>query len=803
MNLELRLAALSKLIDVISTEADNQLDLEFVKVRQVLQQSVVFDELMAALKTLQVLAPRFHAATVPLAADFARAIGSKSLTHGEGSVSASLSRYQTASVLIRETIEAVERIRYVQTEDALDFFLELSNSDDSEILNDTQRAINRMAEFDIGIFYDLKRGPEPQVRIVNHLSKLPPEKLASYCGVILHTLASVLSSAMQGTSSTYDRVVISRGTITSSYGVAEMRADAIALLKKMYFLSNSVGYRKSTLRSMLAATRREAGPVNDDTQKMFVRDALEVATFFQSLIATEAMPLLQVIEHDAYWQFYFHASSSEVESAGLTIRDTLAAHSEYQIYKLLIGFEGIFGKWEDLKRSESAWDYTDNHRHAAAKQFVSEINAETIDQWRKRILEFSKTESDDLATFPVYYQFLQGIGREHPAFAFELVTEHEDVMRPFLIALVRGLWNSSYLEEIEVVVDTWIKQSKHLISIAKSLFDSEPSLLPVLSNVLRQSISVDDRRAIVESMEVAASLYGQGTTASKNIFMEGMRALASKEDASWAHEMWHSREFRSLINDVESRERVELLAALGSLKEIDYQAEEILTSIAEHDPQAVITYLVGRLVQERKFRESHSESGAFDRERYEAIPFQLYKLHKELAKQSEAVIAALRKDFDAEEPAFFQFRGARLVKGIFPEFGEPLETHLRKLVDGGSLKDVDFVLDILRTYEGSSAIQDLCKAIVKVVPERSEHWNELAVAIESTGVVSGEYGFVEAYQRKRAEIGLWKNDDNARIRAFADWLVETLDRMIVTEKQRADEGLALRKYKFGVSDEDS
>ena len=803
MNLELRLAALTKLRDIKSEEADKRLSEEFAKAKQVLHDGVAFEELSAALKILGVIAAKFHAATIPLLAEFARTIGSKTLTHGDGVGSEYLGRYQSASVLIRESVEVAEQIKYVQTEDTLDFLLELSSSDDQQVRDSAQRAIDRIAGFDIGIFYERKRGPEPQVRIVNHLSKLDPEKLASHGRIILHTLASVLSPAMQGTSSTYDRVVFRRGSIISSHGVAEMRADAIALLKKMYFIGDSVGYRKSALRSMVAATRREAGPADDDTKKMFIRDALEVASFFRSLIATEAMPLLQVIEHDAYWQFYVHAPSSEVQSVGLAIRDSLAAHSEYQIYKLLIGFEGIFGKWEDLKRSESAWDYTDNDRHAAAKRFVSEINVETIDQWRKRILEFSKTESDDLATFPVYYQFLQGIGREHPAFAFELVTEHEDVVRPFLIALMRGLWTSSYLERIEIVVDGWIKESKHLTVIAKSLFDSEPSRLPVLSNVLCQSIAVADRRAIVETMGVAASLYGQGTTAAKDIFMEGMRALAKKEDASWAQEMWHSREFRALIKDLEPRERLEVLAALGSLKEIDYRAEEILCSIARHDPHAVITHLVGRLAQERKFRESHPESSAFDKERYEAIPYQLHKLHKELATHPEAVITALRKDFEAEVPVFFQFRGARLVKGIYPEFGEPLESHLRKLVDGGLLKDIDFVLDILRTYEGSPVIQDLCKAIVAVVPERSEHWNELAAAIESTGVVSGEYGFVEAYQRKRAEIEQWKNDDNARIRAFAEWLIGSWDHMIVTEKQRADENLALRKYKYGVSGEES
>ncbi len=48
----------------------------------------------------------------------------------------------------------------------------------------------------------------------------------------------------------------------------------------------------------------------------------------------------------------------------------------------------------------------------------------------------------------------------------------------------------------------------------------------------------------------------------------------------------------------------------------------------------------------------------------------------------------------------------------------------------------------------------------------------------------------------------WKDDDNARVRAFAEWLIDSLDHMIASERKRADEELALRKYKYGVGDEE-
>ena len=117
----------------------------------------------------------------------------------------------------------------------------------------------------------------------------------------------------------------------------------------------------------------------------------------------------------------------------------------------------------------------------------------------------------------------------------------------------------------------------------------------------------------------------------------------------------------------------------------------------------------------------------------------------------------------------------------------------------GHPTDMDFVIAVVRTYGGEVPILDICKEIIKVVPERSSAWNEVAAALESTGVVTGEYGIVHAYENKREEIAAWKNDEHPRVQSFAVWLTESLDQMIVSERQRADAGVALRKHRYGVS----
>lgn len=101
--------------------------------------------------------------------------------------------------------------------------------------------------------------------------------------------------------------------------------------------------------------------------------------------------------------------------------------------------------------------------------------------------------------------------------------------------------------------------------------------------------------------------------------------------------------------------------------------------------------------------------------------------------------------------------------------------------------------------DGFDPVLDICKEIIKVVPERSSAWNEIAAAIESTDVVMGEYGMVRAYEAKREEIAAWKSDEHPRVQSFAIWLTESLDQLIIAERQRADAGVALRKHRYGVS----
>lgn len=800
---DLRLAALSKLVDVKSAAVDARLSEEFSNISEVLRESTDYNALSEALKTLGILVPRFHMAMLPMLTSFVQTIPNRVLSEEGKPLSATQLRYWSLENLIREAIDVADKVRYVHTEELIDFLLEMSQSDKEEVRSKAERSLESLATYNLDVFYSTPpRGAEPQSRLVTHLSKLNNAKLLQNANVVLRMLSKVLSPTIEGTSWSFQTITIRRGSVTSDGGVAAVRSDSIELAKRVYGIDTSVELRKKVLHTLDLASRRERSDADAETLAMFERDAISVLEFLRDQVATDALPLVQTIEHMAYWD-YFHGATQKIKEKALEIRDVVNSHEEYQIYKQLIGFEGIFGDWEDLSRSEKAWDYTDSKRKEAARKYLDEIDDSNFATWRDRILEFSKTRSDDMAMFPIYYDFLESIGKEKPRLALDLITTYENVMAYFLVPLVRGLWSSVHEKELEDIVRAWIGGGRNLTTIAKSLYKVGVSKLAVLSAVLTRAQERDDRETLVQVMGVAANLYAEGAIAAMPIFMQALRVLAKQHDARWATVFWFSRDFSALIKAMDRNDRTELLTSLVPLPNLDYHGEEILSEIAQKDLGGVIEFFIERIKFARRLDEEKKGSEDLSEDRYEPIPYQLHKLNVLLSTEPSQLLLALRQDFVDEVRYMFSYRGARLIKSAFPAFGPPIEELLLNYTRAGNEDDIEFVIGILRTYEGSLSIYEVCKAIVKAVPEHSPVWNELSAAIESTGVVHGEYGMVDSYERKQQALAKWRTDDDERVTAFAEWLSERLQRFIENERQRADEGLALRKYRYGVDKDET
>lgn len=234
-----------------------------------------------------------------------------------------------------------------------------------------------------------------------------------------------------------------------------------------------------------------------------------------------------------------------------------------------------------------------------------------------------------------------------------------------------------------------------------------------------------------------------------------------------------------------------ILDNLFWLQEIDYHAEEILYVIAKQLPELVIQFFLKRLSKEKDEE---------DEGRYNAIPFGFHKLSEPLSQHPIQAVDAVLDMYDGNYGLLI-YRGARLLKNIFPNFPREFQQKLLEIVQSKERNDLLFAMAILRNYDGNPIIHDVCKEIVKVLPDDSSLANELSIILQSTGVVHGEYGFVEAYKQKIVEIQPWLQDESSKVKEFAQNYIARLEKRMVYEQIRADEDIVLRKHQYGAGED--
>lgn len=184
-------------------------------------------------------------------------------------------------------------------------------------------------------------------------------------------------------------------------------------------------------------------------------------------------------------------------------------------------------------------------------------------------------------------------------------------------------------------------------------------------------------------------------------------------------------------------------------------------------------------------------------ERYEEIPYEFHSLSVPLSVIPKQAVLIVRGWY-TQSSELFTYRGGKLLANIFPSFPDEFQSELIALIQTNNLEDIDFVLSILRNYKGEIFTHEVCKEIIIALPENDQmRQNEIGIILESTGVVTGEFGMAEAYKRKKVEIEPWLSDTNESVVIFAKRYIETLNHQIASEHRRAEQGIALRKLNFG------
>ena len=439
------------------------------------------------LELLDSFAFRLHDKSISILIDFLDRINNISFTfkNNLGIPIVELRKYQNSDTLIIRVLELLEHIRYFDVDRILSLFLAYSVHENNKVSKKAAQCIDSISEYNLDIVYGGENNPAygtfAQDAIINHINLLSTKQKTLYFTSIISICRSLLSSSVSGTSSTYNKVTWSTAPIQANQDFAHIRTSAIKILKEQYKNSSKIEQKFSVINTLYSAIHTPSrGKYGNDLLKQIYADLKQVLQFYNKLINEESLQIVQKIEHQCFW-IYRNRSNDAIKHQILKIKKDIDANEEYRIYKILIGFEGIFEDWEieDVESGKTI-EKEKNYRSEKALHFAKSINEDVYDEWSNRILLYTETDSNDLATFPYFGEFLERFGEVSPDLAIRLIKDNEDSLERFFVAILVGVWRSDKATARKLI-SSWVNESKYLFSCA-SLFEFNSDLDEELLN---------------------------------------------------------------------------------------------------------------------------------------------------------------------------------------------------------------------------------------------------------------------------------------------------------------------------------
>ena len=700
-------------------------------------------------------------------------------------------------------LDILERIRYVDVEDVFSALCEIylgkkTESEGERIL----KAVENLAAHNLDVWK--QAGPFVQSRICERISDLNSKELEQLLPVSVRALSQVLSTEAESTPSTYSTVTFHRKAIQPSAGLNTLRDSALGILKGMYSPDRPEQERRQILTAMWQATDiPRLGQSSDELDLMTLRDSAKVVAFLTKIVENESHELNQHFEYLAHWLVKRYRPWSEDETNAergeaskelidvvLAYRDKLNGDPEFVIYKTLVGFESVFPpEWD-----EPDFDIRgqDAYRQERIAELLESVEASNADLWLERIVRCAQTESLDAATFPHFGRFLEDLANSKPQILMAWLPDLDERVERFLGSIIIGLEKSADAASARELLNTWIREKKFLHFIARAARYSDDLDIDHLAAISDAARTSGDVRAL---LDVIATVLQKGTDENsaelKTIALDCIAAYTELNENRWVHDAWIYAKNSVVLGQLNTDEVKVILDNLRPMSRIDYHVEAVLSKLAADHPSAIVEFFGDRIRHDREI-ESVGD--------YDAVPFSFHAVDRVLLSHPDKVVDLCRGLFD-EDDAMFEFRGGRLIKIVFPEFSDDLEAVLIDQIWDGEDSSIDFVLAVLRTYEGQTILHELVQEVVNVLDENDKRLNLIENILDSTGVVFGEFGMREAYQRKREEVAPWFEDKREKIRLFAERYTRLLDRQIAAEQRRAQEDIEMRKRDYGENDD--
>jgi hypothetical protein len=198
-------------------------------------------------------------------------------------------------------------------------------------------------------------------------------------------------------------------------------------------------------------------------------------------------------------------------------------------------------------------------------QFIDEITDETKTEWQGFIELCASTKSEDMATFPIFGEFIHRLSRSKPAIAAVFLEEATGDLLSFLPAFLNGLFESGAGDIYDAFMERYLANGLHLAAIARHWYTVKPNTPAVIARLLDHATASGDDHAVIECLIATVVTEGSAIQPPPDkLFVPAMRYLTAKANPRWVRGVWYRPEARPFFSGL-TREQAQLvLQSLGA-----------------------------------------------------------------------------------------------------------------------------------------------------------------------------------------------------------------------------------------------
>ena len=162
---------------------------------------------------------------------------------------------------------------------------------------------------------------------------------------------------------------------------------------------------------------------------------------------------------------------------------------------------------------------------------MASVADETADEWYEVIERCAAVQSNDMAMFPSFVEFLKQLAARNPDIVLAYL-KRGDALTSFLPAVLAGLAASSKPCIANSLMEDWTAREQHLAASARHLRLTRGASEDLLRKVAEKALTLKEPVAIIEV--IAAIVANDAIALVDPILVPAVKYLTSIKDTRWS-----------------------------------------------------------------------------------------------------------------------------------------------------------------------------------------------------------------------------------------------------------------------------